>query len=228
MVHSETSASVNLGIRTPCSHSAKSHPFRSQTSVLIPEPSLLSTFIYTSFGPCLLSMDHKGQPISKPTAITLCLVSVYFMPLHTSSYLSRTRKHLSLHRSHGMTYKRTFKNLRPTSIDDLSTTYDITDSPLHTPRSLAHRQVYYDPLPFQTLPSVSSITYLPSPRPNSMMSSGRIIMPGSQPSLPELLNAAHRAAYWCVRSSTCCGSEVPWMMERIFTAPSSSMSLRIV
>ena len=47
------------------------------------------------------------------------------------------------------------------------------------------------------------------------------------PSVPSLLNAAHSAAYWWVRSRMCCGKLVAWMMLRTLTAPSSSMSLRM-
>jgi hypothetical protein len=174
-------------------------------------------------------MSHGGQPVSKPTAMTLCLGSVNFVG---STYIILAQFDTETPLTPSLTRHDMYAYVQKSFLRPLLTTCLLLMISLCPQRilrlSLAHPQVYYYPLPFQTLPSVSSITYLPSPSPKAMMSSGRIIMPGSQPSLPELLNAAHSAAYWCVRSSTCCGSEVPWMMERIFTAPSSSMSLRIV
>jgi hypothetical protein len=58
-------------------------------------------------------------------------------------------------------------------------------------------------------------------------STAHIFSDEDYPSVPSLLNAAHSAAYWWVRSRMCCGKLVAWMMLRTLTAPSSSMSLRM-
>ncbi len=50
----------------------------------------------------------------------------------------------------------------------------------------------------------------------------------NHPSVPLLLKAAHSAAYWCVKSRTFCGRLVAWMILLTFTAPSSSINVRIV